>query len=81
MIEFQKQGEIWIQIVRMNQCYALPENITNHKKYEELRNRIETLFEEHANTSILTVIVPKKLARCIFVEKGRMNPLLHEVYF
>ena len=73
MIEYHKQGEIWIEIVRMNQCYTLPENITNHKKYEELRNRIETKFEDHANTSILTVIVPKKVARCMFVEKGKKS--------
>ena len=58
----------------MNQCYTLPENITNHKKYEELRKTVETKFENHANSSILTVIVPKKVARCIFVEKGRKNP-------
>ena len=65
----------------MNQCYTLPENVTSHKKYEELRKTVETKFKDHANPSILTVIVPKKLARCIFVEKGRMNPLLYEVYF
>ena len=65
----------------MNQCYTLPENITNYKKYEELRNSIETKLEDHANSSILTIIVPKKSARCIFLEKGRINPLVNEVYF
>ena len=59
----------------MNQCYTLPETITNHKKYEELRNSIEAKFEDPAIASTLTVIVPKKSARCIFVEKGRINQL------
>ena len=53
----------------MNQCYTLPEELTNHEWYEDLRKIIERKFEERIVS--FTTIVPKKTARCIFVEKGK----------
>ena len=61
----------------MNQCYTLPGILTNQKWYEGLRARIEKEFKEEKIDFTLTAIVPKKLARCIFVEKG----ILHRKYF
>ena len=54
----------------MNQCYKLPDKITNKKWYERLSKSIENKFEDDKVSCTLTAIVPKKLARCIFVEKG-----------
>ena len=54
----------------MNQCYKLPDKITNKKWYERLSKSIENKLEEDKVSCSLTTIVPKKLARCIFVEKG-----------
>ena len=56
-------------ILNMNQCYTLPEKLTNHEWYEDLRKNIERKFEERIVS--ITTIVPKKTARCIFVEKGK----------
>ena len=55
----------------MNQCYTLPEELTNHERYKDLRKNIERKFEERIIS--ITTIVPKKTARCIFVEKGKMG--------
>ena len=60
-------------ILNMNQCYTLPEKLTNHEWYEDLRKNIERKFEERIVSN--TTIVPKKTARCIFVEKGKRGQI------
>ena len=56
----------------MNQCYTLPEELTNHQWYEDLTKSIERKFAERRVVSTLTTVVPKKAAKCIFVQKGKL---------
>ena len=54
----------------MNICYQLPDYVSNLPQYKKLKANIDTVIKKGHHGMPQTTIVPKKTARCIFVEKG-----------
>ena len=57
----------------MNLCYQIPSQVLNQGFYERLKEKFEQNYATGCVDVVQATVVPKKTARCIFVQKGKHN--------